>query len=99
MRLRAASRAAVSSKSCRCQSPIPGRCSQGAPVRSTNRMPFKTCSLLSLGLPPLGEATATGSNGLILLYNAAVISLFLFFPMPHQTHSIHLTMTAFVSRS
>ena len=72
-----------------------GRCSQGAPVRSTNRMPFKTCSSLSLGLPPLGEGLATGSNGSILLYTAALISAFLFFPMPCQTHVARLTMIGF----
>lgn len=72
-----------------------GRCSQGVPVRSTNRMPFKACSSLSLGLPPLGEGSTKGSKGAILLYNAALISLFLFFPMPRQTHNVHSTMTGF----
>ena len=72
-----------------------GKCSQGIPVRSTNRMPFKACSSLSRGLPPLGEGAATGSSGSILLYNAVLISWFLFFPMPRQTHYMHLTMTGF----
>lgn len=58
-------------------------------------MPFKACSILSRGLPPLGEGSTTGSNGSILLYNAALISLFLFFPMPRQTHNVHSTMTGF----
>jgi hypothetical protein len=43
----------------------------------------------------LGEATVAGSNGSILLYNAVLISLFLFFPIPRQTHDVHLTMTRF----
>jgi hypothetical protein len=72
-----------------------GKCSHGVPVRSTNRMPFKACSSLSRGLPPLGEGSATGSNGAILLYNAVLISLFLFFPMPRQTHYVRLAMTGF----
>jgi len=72
-----------------------GRCSQGVPVRNTNRMPFKACSSLSLGLPPLGETVATGSKGSILLYSSALISLFRFFAMSHQTHKVHLTMTGF----
>jgi hypothetical protein len=43
----------------------------------------------------LGEGSATGSSGSILLYSAALISLFLFFPMPRQTHNVHSTMTGF----
>lgn len=72
-----------------------GRCSQGVPVRSTNRRPFKASSSLSRGLPPLGEGFAAGSNGSSLLYSAALISLFLFFPMPYQTHIGHWAMTGF----
>ena len=72
-----------------------GRCSQGVPVRSTNRMPFKARSSLSRGLPPLDEGFTAGSNGASLLYSAVLISLFLLFPMPHQTYSGHWAMTGF----
>lgn len=72
-----------------------GRCSQGVPVRSTNRMPFKASSSLSRGLPPLGEGFTVGSNGSILLNSAVLISLFLFLAMPYQTHIGHWAMTGF----
>jgi len=72
-----------------------GRCSQGVPVRSTNRMPFKASSSLNRGLPPLGEGFTAGSNGSILLNSAVLISLFLFLAMPYQTHIGHWAMTGF----
>ena len=46
-------------------------------------------------LPPLGEGFMAGSNDSSLLYSAVPIFLFLFFPMPYQTHIRHWAMTGF----
>jgi hypothetical protein len=43
----------------------------------------------------MGEGWETGSNRSILLDSAALISLFLFFPMPRQPHDLRSTMTGF----
>ncbi len=72
-----------------------GNSSQGMPVRSTNRMPFRAISSLTRGRPPLAEATTTGNSGATFLNSAALISLFLFRPMPHQTPIKRSMMTWF----
>jgi hypothetical protein len=93
---------------CHCRSrrqqvmPLPypssaGRCSHGVPVRSTNKMPLSAFSSSSLGLPPLGETGACGTNGLSFFHNAALISLSFF--MPCQTPARRFSMTGFVSGS
>lgn len=74
-----------------------GKCSQGVPVRSTNKMPLSAFSSSSLGRPPLGDTGVGGSSGLSFFHSAALISLFFF--MPCQT-SVHLfALTGFVSGS
>lgn len=70
-----------------------GSSSQGMPVRSTNTMPLRACSSLSLGRPPLAEGVNAGNSGSIFLKSAALISLFLFRPMYLQTQIKRLTMT------
>jgi len=72
-----------------------GSSSQGMPVRSTNRMPFRAISSFTRGRPPLAEATTTGNSGAIFLNSATLISLFLFRPMQRQTPIRCLTMTWF----
>lgn len=76
--------------------PKPSSCgssSHGMPVRSTNRTPFRAISSLTRGRPPLADGTNAGSSGSIFLNSAALISLFLFRPMHHQTHITRLSMT------
>lgn len=72
-----------------------GNASQGIPMRRTNRMPFKAISSLARGRPALAEAATIGNSGATFLSNAALISLFLFQPMPCQTPIRCLTMTWF----
>jgi hypothetical protein len=60
-------------------------------------MPLSAFSSSSLGLPPLGETGACGTNGLSFFHNAALISLFFF--MPCQTSARRFSMTGFVSGS
>mgnify|MGYP003617906766 FL=1 len=70
-----------------------GSSSQGMPVRSTKRMPFRTISSLTRGRPPLDEATTTGNSGATFLNSAALISLFLFRLIQLQTPIRCLAMT------
>ncbi len=70
-----------------------GSCSQGIPVRSTNRMPFRAISSLTRGRPPLVEAMNTGNSGSIRSNSAVLISLF-FLRLTHpKTLSRRLAMT------
>ena len=72
-----------------------GSSSQGIPVRSTKTMPLRACSSLSRGRPPLADGATTGSSGAIFLYNALLISLFLFRPVHHTTRAPSRPMTQF----
>ena len=49
-----------------------GRSAQGAPVRSTHKMPSKTLRLFAQGLPPFFDFLGFGSNGSIFCHCASV---------------------------
>jgi hypothetical protein len=58
-------------------------------------MPSSACSSLRRGRPPLADGATTGSNGASFLYSAALISLFLFRPVPCPTQNTGRPMTRY----